>query len=105
MLFQSTVTENFWTGVKSGGELRFNTPGTSGEQDLAVEGIRLHVLGDRLASVGQQKTQSTSYVEALSPEDPWSDTRHIIFGDKSVLWAWYDTVMSTIKIMRAPIDG
>ena len=55
MLFQSTVTGYFWTGVKSGGELRFNTPGVSDEQDLAVKGIRLHVLGDRLASVGQQE--------------------------------------------------
>ena len=80
-----------------------------------VEGVRLYVVGDRLASVGKQEIQwhnpttgeiqSTSYVEALSPEDPWSDTRHIIFGDKSVLWVWYDTVMSSIKIMRAPIDG
>jgi hypothetical protein len=75
VLFQSTVTEDFWTVVKSGGELSFNTPGALGEQDLAVEGIRLHVLGDRLASVGQQEIQSTRYVEALSPEDPWSDTR------------------------------
>ena len=105
MFFQSAVIEDFWTGVNRGGELRFKTLGASGEQDLTVEGVRLHVVGDRLASVGQQETQSTSYVEALSPEDPWSDTRHIIFGDKSVLWVWYDTVMSSIKIMRAPIDG
>jgi hypothetical protein len=105
VLFQSTVTEDFWTGVKSGGELRFNTPGASDEQDLAVEGIRLHVLGDRLGLGGSAGNPVHQLRRSVIPGRPLVRYTAIIFGDKSVLWAWYDTVMSSIKIMRAPIDG
>ena len=115
VFFQSTVTEDFGTGVNSGDELRFKTLGASGEQDLMVEGVRPHGVGNRLAPVGKEEIkwhnlttgeiQSTSYVESLSPEDTWPDFRHIFFGDKSVLWTRHNMVMSRVKIMRAPIDG
>lgn len=115
VFFQSAITQDFWTGGRGGGKLKVKTLGALVEQDLAVEGVRLYSVGDRLASVGEQEirwhnpatadVQSTSYVETLSTESVWPDSRHIFFGDKSVFWGWYDSELSRINIMRAQING
>lgn len=115
VFFQSAITEDFWSGRKGGGKLRVKALGAFDERDLTVEDVRLHSVGDRLVSVGQQEirwhdpatgeVQSTSYVDTLATENIWPDSRHIFFGDKSVLWGWSGSGSPRINITRAPIDG
>ncbi|MCH8744714.1 MAG: hypothetical protein IIB31_03585 [Chloroflexi bacterium] len=76
VFFKSKVTENYWNGSRSGGKLKVQSFGSSEVQDLAVEGVQLHAVADRLVSVDQQEIrwrdpvtaniQSTNYVDALS---------------------------------------
>ena len=115
VFFKSKVTENYWNGSRSGGQLKVQAFGSSEVQDLAVEGVRLYAVADRLVSVNQQeirwhdpdtaKIQSTNYVEALFDENLWPDASHIFYGDRSVLWAWSEPGSQQIHIIRVPFAG